>query len=336
MPRNGTGTYALPAGNPVVAGTTISETWANTTLTDIATGLTNSLAADGQTVVTANLPMNGFKFTGLANGSSAQDSVTKAQLDLKADLAGPTFTTSIGFDSNYALFKGRFSSTNVAERTMFQTVTTNGATNVGVIPNGTAQTASFQAFSQATILNTARMVAGIDGSAVAVKSDRVGTGTYLPLELWANGAVQWGIETDGRVYGSNLHNVGTVTGTTKQYLASGTYTPTVSAAVNTTTSFPAKAQWTRVGNVVQVAGGLALTPTATATETSFKISLPIASDIAAVEDLNGSGSVYIAGANALGMVIQGDAATDTATVSFRSPTVAGACSITFVFMYEIL
>jgi hypothetical protein len=55
MSRNGSGTYTLPAGNPVVTGTTISSTWANNTLTDIATALSNSIAADGQTPITGAL-----------------------------------------------------------------------------------------------------------------------------------------------------------------------------------------------------------------------------------------------------------------------------------------
>lgn len=49
MPRNGVSVYSLPAGNPVVPGTTISTAWANGTLTDIATALTQSLSTDGST-----------------------------------------------------------------------------------------------------------------------------------------------------------------------------------------------------------------------------------------------------------------------------------------------
>lgn len=59
MSRNGSGTYSLPAGNPVVTGTTIASTWANTTLTDLAAALTDSLAADGQTTATGALKMGG-------------------------------------------------------------------------------------------------------------------------------------------------------------------------------------------------------------------------------------------------------------------------------------
>lgn len=80
MPRNGSGSYALPSGNPVTTGTTISSTVQNNTLSDIATALTQSLAKDGQTTPTANLPMGGFKLTGLASGSARTDSASIANI----------------------------------------------------------------------------------------------------------------------------------------------------------------------------------------------------------------------------------------------------------------
>jgi phage-related tail fiber protein len=55
MARNGTGTYILPAGNPVSDGTLITSNWANTTLNDIANGLTLSLPRDGQAPMTGTL-----------------------------------------------------------------------------------------------------------------------------------------------------------------------------------------------------------------------------------------------------------------------------------------
>ena len=47
MPRNSGGTYSLPSGNPVVAGTTIEAAWANNTLSDVGNELTNSLSRQG-------------------------------------------------------------------------------------------------------------------------------------------------------------------------------------------------------------------------------------------------------------------------------------------------
>jgi hypothetical protein len=89
MSRNGTGTYNLPAGNPVVTGTTISSTWANNTLADIATALTGSLAADGQTPATGNLDMNSNKIVNLAAGSTTGDAVNYTQF--LAAFVNPTF-----------------------------------------------------------------------------------------------------------------------------------------------------------------------------------------------------------------------------------------------------
>lgn len=47
MPRNASGTYTLPAGNPVVSGNIIEASWANSTMSDMATELTNSLSRSG-------------------------------------------------------------------------------------------------------------------------------------------------------------------------------------------------------------------------------------------------------------------------------------------------
>jgi len=83
MSRNGSGTYNLPAGNPVVTGTTISSAWANNTLSDIATALTNSISADGQTPITGALSgtngtvsFAGVGQTRIPSGTTAQRAAT--------------------------------------------------------------------------------------------------------------------------------------------------------------------------------------------------------------------------------------------------------------------
>lgn len=55
--RNSVGTYSLPGGNPVVSGTTISSTWANNTLGDLAAEMTNSLDRQGRGPMLAPLKL---------------------------------------------------------------------------------------------------------------------------------------------------------------------------------------------------------------------------------------------------------------------------------------
>ena len=81
MSRNGSGTYSLPAGNPVTTGTTISSTWANSTLSDMATALTQSIAYDGQTTPVANLPMGGFNHTNVANAAARNQYASAGQVE---------------------------------------------------------------------------------------------------------------------------------------------------------------------------------------------------------------------------------------------------------------
>jgi hypothetical protein len=84
MSRDGSGTYSLPAGNPVTTGTTISSTWANDTMTDLAAALTASIVADGQKPYSANQPMGGYKHTGMGTGSAATDSANLGQVQAAA------------------------------------------------------------------------------------------------------------------------------------------------------------------------------------------------------------------------------------------------------------
>lgn len=71
MSRDSNGNYTLPSGNPVVAGTTILDTWANPTMTDLGTEITASLNRSGKGGMLAGLKgfagtvsLPGFTFTG--------------------------------------------------------------------------------------------------------------------------------------------------------------------------------------------------------------------------------------------------------------------------------
>jgi hypothetical protein len=94
MARDGAGNFSLPYPD-FVAGTTIESAQADANNSDIATALTASLAKDGQTVPTANLPMGGFKHTGVAAASALThyaraDQVVASVLDYAIDTGTAT------------------------------------------------------------------------------------------------------------------------------------------------------------------------------------------------------------------------------------------------------
>jgi hypothetical protein len=96
MSRNGSGTYTLPAGNPVVTGTTITSSWANTTMQNIADGLTQSVSNDGQTPMSGALNMATNKINNLGTPAVSTDAATKAYVDLTQTASGITGGTITG------------------------------------------------------------------------------------------------------------------------------------------------------------------------------------------------------------------------------------------------
>lgn len=58
MPRNSSGVYQLPAGNPVVSGTLIESVWANATMSDLAQAMTESLDRFGRSTMAAPMLLN--------------------------------------------------------------------------------------------------------------------------------------------------------------------------------------------------------------------------------------------------------------------------------------
>lgn len=71
-------------------------------------------------------------------------------------------------------------------------------------------------------------------------------------------------------------------------ITSGTYTPTVSNATNLDSNTPRVCQWMRIDNVVTVSGGIALDFTAAGVESTYQLSLPVASDFAQTFQCAGS------------------------------------------------
>jgi len=133
MSRNGSGTYSLPAGNPVVTGTVISTSWANNTMNDIASALTGSVASDGQTPMTGPLNLNSNKITNLAAGTINGDGVNYTQFNT------PTFGGAVTCSSTLTVTGATSLSSTLAvtgDTTMSGNLAVNSTGQVR-LPNGT-------------------------------------------------------------------------------------------------------------------------------------------------------------------------------------------------------
>ena len=125
-PYNGSGTYTLTAGQPVVAGTDILDSTFNTLTADLATALSTCVTRDGQSPPTTNLPMGSFKLTGLAAGTANGHSVRFEQLqtgvnklitvagtgDVITGVMTPTYTAYTNGDM-FTFIVGSTNTTNV-------------------------------------------------------------------------------------------------------------------------------------------------------------------------------------------------------------------------------
>jgi len=97
-------------------------------------------------------------------------------------------------------------------------------------------------------------------------------------------------------------------------LAFGTYTPTLTNVANLDGSTAYECQYMRVGGVVTVSGKVDIDPTAATTLTRLGISLPIASNIGAAEDVGGTAAATAVTDAPAGIL--GDVANNRAELSY--------------------
>jgi len=85
MPFNGAGVFQRVRNwvADAAAGIKIRADYHDAEDDGFATGLTNCIAKDGQTIITQNIPFNSKRITALADPVNAQDAATKAYADTK-------------------------------------------------------------------------------------------------------------------------------------------------------------------------------------------------------------------------------------------------------------
>lgn len=139
MPRNGSGSFAAPANswNPAVDGTDIDSSDFNDLLTDLETALTDSIAKDGQTVPTANLPMGGYKHTGVADGTATTHYASLGQVQKN----GANYAAAASSTTNYAVTLAPAVSTlTTGMRVTFKATSANASSATLTVGSATAKT----------------------------------------------------------------------------------------------------------------------------------------------------------------------------------------------------
>ena len=162
MSRNGSGVYAAPGASfPAVTNTVIDSAKYNAVVNDIATALTQSIAADGQTTITANLPMATYKHTGVGNATAltqyatADQVVDNALTHGGASAAGTdTYAVSLTISPGAYVTKQRFQFLADVDNTGACTININslGAKSIKLATGGDPHNGAIQANSVADII----------------------------------------------------------------------------------------------------------------------------------------------------------------------------------------
>lgn len=147
MPFNGSGAFTPPGASfPVVAGSVIDSTKHNAVINDIADGLSTCVTKDGQTTITADQPMGGYKHTGVANAAARNDYAALGQVqDSTATWAGTaggtanaiTLTVSPAITA-YAAGQSFTYKSGASANTSTMTVAISGLSTKAIQKNGAA------------------------------------------------------------------------------------------------------------------------------------------------------------------------------------------------------
>lgn len=164
---------------------------------DITKGSTLSSAELDQNLISLN---NEVK-AATSDIATIETDVSTLQTDVsgKVSKTGDTISGNIEFTGTGRKITADFSNATYSNRLLFQSSTTNGNTFVGIIPNGTATSATYQSYGTTDLVNSHLMEIGALSSEIALASNKNGTGTYMPITFYTGGFERVRINTSGAV-----------------------------------------------------------------------------------------------------------------------------------------
>jgi hypothetical protein len=190
MSRNGSGVQTSPGASfPAVAATLIESAKFNSIINDINTSITQSIASDGQTPITANLPMGGFKHTGAAAAVGSGEYAEYAQMNTAIAAGVATEVTN------------RNTAIATSEQTQLYTAFTTTGTSTAYV--ATPSPAIATPASNARLRLKFHLASGATptltvGTVTAALQQYDGTGTLIAATLGLNQLAD--VEYNGTVY----------------------------------------------------------------------------------------------------------------------------------------
>jgi hypothetical protein len=132
----------------------------------------------------------------IANGAvtPAKLSTGRPSWDTSGNL---TVSGNFGLSGTALRLTGDMSNATVSNQLIWQSSTTNGATIMNVMPNGTGISSGFRAVNSSNPDSASAAVLNISTTAVFLQSTRTGAGAYLPFVYLTNGVQQATLDVTG-------------------------------------------------------------------------------------------------------------------------------------------
>ena len=335
------GTYRLWAGDATAASAPFSVTKTGIVKLDTAdiNGSTidgcvigGSSAAAGTFTTISGTAITGTSFVIGANTLTTSEWANlDGQNQTVASTSSPTFVnlSITSFAANWTN-AGR----TVADMGILTTVDINGGTMDAVIIGGASAAAGTFTSVTDSGLTSGRVVFATTNGLLTDDADMTFATDTLTATKFAgafNGTIGATSPAAGIFTSLQADTITNDTG-----LAAGVYTPTRSSETNLDANVTmTEAQYLRVGNTVTVSGRFTANPTTTLVQTDFEITLPVASNIGAAEDVAGTAvSGTISGGSECAEII-GVVANDTAQIQWIPVDVASQ-TWSYTFTYQVI